>query len=108
VTITLQPIRIRTGSKDTDGRLAIADGELVAVFVRLDDEVHGEDQGRWFLETAYGSLHGTMAPLFDSLAEAEDWCRAQVAQLYPSSVDGRGGTDPSRASPSDLPSSTTL
>ena len=52
MTITLQAIRVRTGSKDQEGRLALADGELVAVFVRLDDEIHGKDQGRWFLETA--------------------------------------------------------
>jgi hypothetical protein len=45
VTITLQPIRVRTGSQDTEGRLALADGELIAVFVRLDDEIHGEDPG---------------------------------------------------------------
>jgi hypothetical protein len=81
VTITLQPIRIRTGCKDTDGRLALADGELIAVFVRLDDEIHGEYQGRWFLETAYGSLQRAIPPLFGSLAEAEDWCRAEIARL---------------------------
>ncbi len=81
MTITLQPIRVRTGSEDTEGRLALADGELVAVFVRLDDEIHGEDQGRWFLETAYGSLQRTMPLLFGSLAEAEEWCRNHVLRL---------------------------
>jgi hypothetical protein len=81
VTITLQAIRVRTGSEDTEGRLALADGELIAVFVRLDDEIHGEDQGRWFLETAYGSLQRAMPPLFDSLAEAEDWLRTRVSRL---------------------------
>jgi hypothetical protein len=81
VTITLQPIHVRTGNKDTEGRLALADGELVAVLVRLDDEIHGEDQGRWFLETAYGSLGRAMPPLFESLAEAEDWFRIQISRL---------------------------
>ncbi len=81
MTVTLQAIRVRTGSEDTEGRLALADGELVAVFVRLDDEVHGQDQGRWFLETAYGSLQRAMPPLFDSLAEAEDWLRTRVSRL---------------------------
>ncbi len=81
MTITLQPIRVRTGSQDTEGRLALADSELIAVFVRLDDEIHGEDQGRWFLETAYGSLQRAMPPLFDSLAEAEDWLRTRVSRL---------------------------
>ena len=81
MTISLQPIRVRTGSQDTEGRLALANGELVAVFVRLDEEIHGEDQGRWFLETAYGSLQRAMPPLFESLAEAEDWFRTQTSQL---------------------------
>ena len=81
MTITLQPIRIRTGSKDTEGRLPLADGELVAVFVRLDDEIHGDDQGRWFLESAYGPLQRAMPPLFESLAEAEDWFRTQTSRL---------------------------
>jgi hypothetical protein len=90
VTITLQPIRIRTGSKDTEGRLALADGELVAVFVRLDDEIHGADQGCWFLETAYGSLQRAMPPLFGSLAKAEDWCRAEIARLSRPPVERTG------------------
>ena len=91
MTITLQPIRVRTGSLDTEGRLALADGELIAVFVRLDDEIHGEDhQGRWFLETAYGSLQRAMPPLFGSLAEAEEWCRAEIARLSRPPLDRTG------------------
>ena len=54
-TIELQPIRVRTGSKDKEGRLVLADGELVAVLVRLDDEMHGSDRGKWFLEVMFGS-----------------------------------------------------
>jgi hypothetical protein len=90
VTITLQPIRVRTGSQDTEGRLALADGELIAVFVRLDDEIHGDDQGRWFLETAYGLLQRAMPPLFGSLAEAEEWCRAEIVRLSSRPVESAG------------------
>jgi hypothetical protein len=79
-TFTLQPIRIRTGSLDTNGRLALADGELVAVFVCLDDPVHDADQGRWFMEASFGTCLGrTIPPLFDTLGEVEAWCRARLA-----------------------------
>ena len=79
-TITLQPVRVRTGSKDTEGRLALVDGELVAVFVRLDDPMHEEDQGRWFLEAGFGPCSREAPPLFAGLAEAEGWCRSQSSR----------------------------
>ena len=44
--IEMQPIPVRTGSKDREGRLVLFGTELVAVLVRLDDEMHGEDRGQ--------------------------------------------------------------
>lgn len=76
--IELRPIPVRTGSHDREGRLALADGDLVAVFVRLDDEMHGEDRGRWFLEAAVRPFGQGAQPLFDSLDEVEAWCRSQL------------------------------
>ena len=60
-----------------EGRLVLADGELVAVLVRLDAEVHGTARGRWFLEAGFGRLAGTPAPFVD-LRAAEDWLRARL------------------------------
>jgi hypothetical protein len=38
IDITLPPIPVMTGSQDHEGRLVLADGQLVAVLVRLADE----------------------------------------------------------------------
>jgi hypothetical protein len=72
--IDLQPIRVRTGHQDGEGRLALADGELVAVLVRLDDPVHGDQRGRWFLEAGFGPCGGgPSSVIFEDLEEAESW-----------------------------------
>ncbi|HEV2560252.1 MAG TPA: hypothetical protein VGU45_16650 [Microvirga sp.] len=51
----------------------------MAVFVRLDDEIHGPDRGRWFLEASFGPYMRSAAAPFASLTEVELWCRAQLA-----------------------------
>jgi hypothetical protein len=56
-----------------DGRLALARGELVAVLVRLEDEEHGADRGRWFPEAGFGRLQGTSPPAFHDLDAARAW-----------------------------------
>jgi hypothetical protein len=72
--IDLQPITIETSSADTDGRLVLVDGQLVAVLVRLGDESHGEDlQGTWFVECAFGALSKFSGrAIFATLEEAAD------------------------------------
>ena len=76
--IEMQPIPVRTGSKDREGRLVLFGTELVAVLVRLDDEVHGEDRGRWFLESAFG-WYPARVDTFSTLAEAESWVGQKLA-----------------------------
>ena len=78
IDITLQPIPVMTGSQDQDGRLVLAGGQLVAVLVRLSDEMHGEARGRWFLETGFGRCDGVEHPVFESLDEAQTWVRRRV------------------------------
>ena len=78
IAITLQPIPVMTGSQDHEGRLVLADGQLVAVLVRLADEVHGDKRGGWFLETGYGRCDGPQHPVFASLDEAQAWVRRRV------------------------------
>ncbi len=75
-TIELRPIHVRTGSKDKEGRLVLADGELAAVLVRLDDEMHGSDQGKWFLEVMFGSPR--RAEPFAAVEDAEAWLKEQI------------------------------
>jgi hypothetical protein len=75
--INLQPIPVRTGCKDRIGRLVLIDGELVAVLVRLDDEIHEADEGKWFLELAFEPLVGNET--FENLDKANDWINERVA-----------------------------
>ena len=63
--LMLQPMRVRTGCRDTESRLVLLDDELVAVLVRLDDGIHGDDQGKWFLEAGFGSLSLRPDPFAD-------------------------------------------
>ena len=55
--LTFRPIRIATGSEDEDGCLVFNEDHLIAVLVRLSD-LHGDAEGKWFLEAAFGHLHG--------------------------------------------------
>lgn len=75
--IDMQPVPVRTGSNDREGRLVFHGGELVAVLVRLDDEMHGRDRGLWFLEAAFGRFLKRADP-FLTLAEAEEWVSQEL------------------------------
>ncbi|HEV7255374.1 MAG TPA: hypothetical protein VGN97_20005 [Mesorhizobium sp.] len=75
--VEFQPIRVRTGSEDKEGRLALLDGELIAILVRLDDEVHDSERGKWFVEAQFGPPR-RVEP-FGTLDDAEAWLRAQIA-----------------------------
>ncbi len=75
-TIAFEPVRVRTGSPDTEGRLAVVNGELVAVLVGLQDEAHETLRGKWFLEDGFGNLR--RAEPFNTLEEAESWLTQQL------------------------------
>jgi hypothetical protein len=74
--IVLQAIAVRTGCNDKIGQLVLIDNELVALLVRLDDKMHGADEGKWFLEVALGPLEGQ--PTFGNLEDAKDWFSHRV------------------------------
>lgn len=70
-----------TGHADRDGQLVLAAGCLVAVLVRLDDEVHAGDRGRWFLEAGFGPCRSPTQPIFSDLETAARWISERVEQL---------------------------
>jgi hypothetical protein len=76
--IMLQPIEVRTGCEDREGRLVLVEGVLAAVLVRLDDPIHDTDRGRWFLEAGLGSLFGVSPLPFADLDEAQAWLRGHL------------------------------
>ncbi len=82
VEITLQPVQIGTQSEDTEGRLAFADGKLVAVLVRLSAELHGANglAGQWCVEAGFGACAtDVLSVWFDSLEAARGWIAEQLS-----------------------------
>jgi hypothetical protein len=76
--LSLHPIRVNTGSSDTEGRLVLADAHLVAVLVRLDGEEHGSVRGSWLLEAGFGPCHATPQDAFRTLTDAGRWIQTQL------------------------------
>ena len=57
--ISFQCIPILIDGHDTQGLLALLDGQLVAVLSRLDGDIHDADlKGRWHLEAGFGPCDG--------------------------------------------------
>ena len=75
--MTRQPIRVATRSADQEGCLILADGNLVAVVVRLAEELHGTLKGAWFLEASFGAAD-TPPPSFPDIDAAEAWLARQL------------------------------
>lgn len=74
--ITLDPVRIDTGSSDSEARLAFRNGRLIGVLTLLDPELHDElGVGRhWFLEAGFGRVAGEpRPPTFPDLDDACAW-----------------------------------
>ncbi len=73
MTLTLQPVRLATGSDDENGCLVFADGRLVAVLVQLSD-AHEGLAGHWFLEAGlHRRLDEPVEPTFADLEAAQGW-----------------------------------
>jgi hypothetical protein len=72
----LQPVRLKTGSDDRDGRLVFIDGELTAVIVLLAEEVHSQARGLWSMEADF-RVHASQPPLFNSPYEAVSWLKSR-------------------------------
>jgi hypothetical protein len=70
-----------TGHADHQGQLVVADGQLVAVLVRLDDEVHAGDRGRWFLEAGFGPCQSSSQPAFSDLESAAAWITERLHEF---------------------------
>jgi hypothetical protein len=79
MTLTLQPMRVATGS-DEEGMLVLdEDGRLVAVLVRLSDQ-NEIAPGQWYLEAGFGQIDGIDHPAFADLDMAQDWIGHRLAR----------------------------
>lgn len=85
--LLLRPVAVHTGCADEEGRLVLADGRLVAVLVRLEDEAHAGLAGAWHLEAGFGPCAVAVPPAFSGLDAARVWVTRRLAV-------GRGGRSP--------------
>lgn len=73
--------RIRTDSADGHALLLLAGGELVAILVALEDEIHGEDRHKWTIEKIFGIGHARAPATFASAADAAAWISEHICHL---------------------------
>ena len=82
--ITLQPVSVRNDGGSHEGRLVLANGDLIAVFVRVTAEEAtggGSQAGGWFLEAGFGPCGTLMIsghPIFATLDDAVEWVRQRL------------------------------
>ncbi len=76
--LAFQPVQVNTASRDVEGRLVLADDQLVAVLVRLDGEEHGRLCGSWHLEAGFGPCCESVRKPFRDLRDAERWVRERL------------------------------
>jgi hypothetical protein len=79
MSLTLQAVRVGTGS-DEEGMLVFdADQRLVAVLTHLGDQ-YGEVSGQWYLEAKFGLLDGLDHPTYADLDAAQSGIRQHLAR----------------------------
>jgi hypothetical protein len=88
--LIFHPVPVATDSDDEEGHLAIYDGKLVAVFVRLAGAEHMEERGRFYVEASFGALSGLPTPTFASLNEAARWLDAELGDVRGHGTRGGG------------------
>ena len=77
--LSLSPIPVLLNGHANEGRLVLADGQLVAVLVRLDGDVDAVQlKGTWFLESGMGACSVVDPPVFRDLAEASSWVEGRL------------------------------
>lgn len=79
MSLTLQPVRVGTGT-DEEGMLVFDDDRrLVAVLTHLSSQ-HDGLAGQWFLEAGFGQLDEMHQPTFIDLEAAHDWIVQRLAR----------------------------
>jgi hypothetical protein len=77
--LTLQPVRVGTGS-DEEGMLVFDDDQrLVAVLTHLGDQ-YGEVSGHWYLEAKSALLDGLDHPTYADLDAAQESISQRLAR----------------------------
>lgn len=80
-------LRIRTDSADDNALILLSDGQLVAILVELADESHGDERGKWTVETVFGLGNHRSSGNHASANDAADWVSDQGGH-HPFILDG--------------------
>jgi hypothetical protein len=92
--VAFQSTPVLLDRPDREGQLVFADGQRVALLVRLDCDAPSDDLiGAWFLEAGFGRWQQSGCPVFPSLDAASAWLGRQ---LNPSALR-ESGHDPAGA-----------
>jgi hypothetical protein len=79
MSLTLQPVRVGTGS-DEEGMLVFDDDQrLVAVLTHLNDQ-YGDVSGHWYVEAKFGLLEGLDHSTYADLKAARAGIRQRLAR----------------------------
>jgi hypothetical protein len=79
MSLTLQPVRVGTGS-DEEGMLVFDDDQrLVAELTHLGDQ-YGEVSGHWYMEAKFGLLDGLDYPTYADVDAAKDSIKQRLAR----------------------------
>jgi hypothetical protein len=79
MSLTLQSVRVGTGS-DEEGMLVFDDDQrLVAVLTHLSEQ-YGDVSGHWYLEAGFGVLGGLDHPTYADLDAAQESIRQRLAR----------------------------
>lgn len=81
--VVFEPIQVVTDGGAREGRLALIEHRLIAVFVQVPPEEAGEGAAPcgWFREAGFGPCSDLMTvnpPVFGTLDEAAEWIRDRV------------------------------
>lgn len=82
--IVFQRIDVLTDGGSQEGRLALAEGQLVAVLIPVSkDETadNGNGPAGWYREAGFGPCSDLVVqtpPVFDSLEKAADWIDERI------------------------------
>jgi hypothetical protein len=78
MSLTLQPVRVGTGSNE-EGMLVFDDDQrLVAVLTHLGEQ-YDSVSGHWYLEAKFGLLDGLDHPTYADLDAAQEGIRQHLA-----------------------------
>ena len=83
--IKFEPMEVLTNGGISDGRLALANGKLIAVLIHLlpsEADGSGASSEGWYREAGFGPCSdlatGRPPPLFSSLDEARGWIEQRI------------------------------